>query len=81
MATRGTVFAKVLLLPANTSSASLKVIRPAIGPGAQALTRMPRAPWLGTEESDVRKLGHGFRPSEEVRSAAAATTLRAVLKP
>ena len=59
---------------------------PCLGPRGLDQGRKGRAERLGlvrlsTEESDVRKLGHGFRPSEEVRSAAAAATLRAVLKP
>src|ERR1700681_4623285 len=59
---------------------------PCLGPRGLDQGRKGRAERLGlvrpgTQESDVRKLGHGFRPSEEVRSAAAATTLRAALKP
>src|SRR5579864_3499870 len=42
--TEWTVSANVFLLPVNTSSASLKIMRPAMGPGQQALTLTPRAP-------------------------------------
>jgi hypothetical protein len=64
---------RVFLIPANTSSANLKVMRPAMGPGQQASTLTPRAPCssavrLGQHATEHSKLS--LRPGSGGHAAA-----------